>query len=147
MSSVIADTKSLTFDATKEHLDGHFVYWTLCLETGEVEILDTFYDQTNFNLVVDERSLKNFFSRLLNVLTEQNFRSLRRFSYSATSFTQKHQECGTLALMILLISNFFDIYYLKSFTIKNYDLTITRFKQVLIKILLDGTFDYKDLSF
>ena len=50
-------------------------------------------------------------------------------------------------MMILLISNFFDAYYLKSFKIKKYDATITRFKQISTNILLDGTFEFTDLSF
>ena len=123
----------------------HFVFFTLDLSNGHLECLDSPYDNSYFQNVVPEKALKSLFSRILQVATENKFRSLRKFNYNRTNFVQQGRECGFMALLILLLSNFKDLDYLRVFTLKNHSKTVNRFKMMLASLLLDNTFNQSDL--
>ena len=148
-SKNLSDNKKLWFDKNQleKHERQHYVSFSLNITTGELVIFDTNYSMSDFHLVFEEKSLKNFFNRLLSVVSNRKFRSLRKFNYTRVALKQRGNESGFLSLIIILICGFVDRKYIESFVLKNYEVSLNRFKNVLMTILIDGTFDSTYVSF
>ena len=127
----------MIIDASKANRNAHFIFFIIDIEAGTADLFDSMFNEHNFHLVVNEKTLKKLFNRILQVTTFGESRSLRSFKYNRLSFNQVSLECGPLSCLVLLISNFVTIQYLQKFVLKNYEASVSRVKSILASILLD----------
>ena len=92
----------------------------------------------------DEGAVKSYFNYLLRCMTyskDTEFsvkRSLRSVSYKKTKFTQRYLECGPLSALNLIMSLSHTSEFLCSYTLREYDMSLTNFKHVIQAIFDDG---------
>ena len=139
-SKSMGDQKNLIIDHRKSHENAHFVAFNMSFRL-ETWICLMLYSDSNYQKVVDHKSLVRTLNRLLKLGSIGKIRTIRKFSYNKLSFHQQGNECGAIATLITIISNMVDNDYLKKFVIKNYSTSIVRIKLVIASILLDRKLD------
>ena len=99
-------------------MNAHFVAFNMSFETGIVNFFDSIYSDSNYQRLVDHKSLVRTLNRLLKLGSIGKIRTIGKFSYNKLSFHQQGNECGAIATLITIISNMVDNDYLKKFRYK-----------------------------
>ena len=134
-NSLVMSYHRLKKDGTVDHIMGHFVFYSIDLETLDCYIIDTLNsDPINSNYFTLDQFKK--LSTCLLKATNSQHRRVKSIQYKKTHYTQKHHECGLLALLNLVLSFENSIDYLLKYTLKNYNSDLANFRSILAEILL-----------
>ena len=131
--------------ASKKQCQGHFLYFNLSIETSSLFVLDSLNDSFSNSAFFSEPVCKSFFNHIVRCVTYQKDkdfsarRGLKSLAYKKNHFTQQALECGPLSCANLLMSLNNTPEFLTSYTIKNYNTSLSNLKRIFQHLLNEGT--------
>ena len=140
---MMAQNKSLNYLASTGG-SAHFCFFDLDIQKSTLQIVDSLSSSFADSQYFDESSVKLYFNYILRIMTyskDSEFsakRTLRKVVYKKTKFTQIYLECGVISSLNLIFSLSHTIEFLTTYTIREYDLSLSNFKQLVQVVLSDG---------
>ena len=139
----MATRNTLKFFTPRNFLDpGHFIFFTFCLTTRKVKLIDSLSDSLSNSLYFCESTLRTLFSFVLrakNYSSETELSKTRGFLPQVTSKRtvkkQTHLECGSVSAFNLIMSLRYNYDFLKAYTFDNYQESVSNIKPLLCHIL------------
>ena len=116
---------------------GHFVFFNFNLTTSVVNVVDTLNSTTVDSLFFSTEQIKKLGLCLLRA-SSSNHRKVKNLYYKKTLYTQQSTECGTLALLNLILTFDNEIDFLTAYLLTSYSKDLINFRSLLAEILLSN---------